>query len=361
MNIISLFKHIVKVIIGREILVFENKNKKDKEIIFYDDLDENKILTSNNVNVFNHLVAVEGVGFSGSSAVTDFLGEFSNCTSLGGVSLRENPARGVENSYEFDFLRDPGSLIDLERICCNNIGRLRDNAVHEFIRLCKRYKDNSIPFFDDYFYELSKKFIKNITDIAFNSSYEHVTYIPKRLTLDEYRKYAKDFLLSILRNIPSKDLLICDQLTAIGRPDNNIIKDYIGDCKIIWNYSDPRDVYARARLQPGNDWVPVNPEIFVQNWKTNNCPYFNYNDQNMLITNFDDFCNDYENQSKQIMNFLNLDEKDHIDKFKFFNPKESINNTQVWKKLENQEPVDYIFKNLKEFCYDVEKHHRYVI
>ena len=61
------------------------------------------------------------------------------------------------------------------------------------------------------------------------------------------------------------------------------------------------------------------------------------------------------------MNFLNLDEKDHIDKFKFFNPKESINNTQVWKKLENQEPIDYIFKNLKEFCYDVEKHHRYVI
>ena len=56
---------------------------------------------------------------------------------------------------------------------------------------------------------------------------------------------------------------------SVGRPENGMLKDYFGDYKVLMNYCDPRDVYARARLQPGNDWVPVNPEIFVKNWREN--------------------------------------------------------------------------------------------
>ena len=88
--------------------------------------------------------------------------------------------------------------------------------------------------------------------------------------------------------------------------------------------------------------------------------YLNDTNSNTLITNFDDFCNDYETQAKKIMDFLGLEEKDHVDKFKYFNPNVSINNTGVWRKLENQKPIEYIFDNLKEFCYDKENHKRYV-
>ena len=359
MNLMILCKHIVKLFLGREKITFTKVQKNKKEMIFYHDFDASKTVL-NNQNRYKKLVAIDGVGFSGSSAISDFLGEFSNCTSIGGVSLIENPGRGIENSYEFDFLRDPGSLIDLERICYNNIGRIRDNAVHEFLALCKTYRDNPIPFFDDYFFEISKKFVKNITEFAFNSSDNHVIYYPKRLSIKEYRQISKDYLLSILNNIPSKEFLVCDQLTAVGRPDFNIISDYIGECKILWNYCDPRDVYARARLQPGNDWVPVNPEIFVTNWKQNILPCFECKDNNVLITNFDDFCNNYETQAKKIIDFLGLDENEHTEKYKYFNPTISINNTGVWKKLENQKPIDYIFNNLKEFCYDKDNKKRYI-
>ena len=359
MNVISICKHIAKILLKREKLTIVKNDKNRKEFIFYNDLDSSKMISSNQ-NTFSKLVSVEGVGFSGSSAITDFLGEFSNCTSLGGVSIRENPARGGDNSYEFDFLREPGSIIDLERICYNNVGRLNDNAVHEFIKICRIFKDNSIPFFDEYFYELSKQFVKKITAFAYNSSVTHVTYCTKRLTINEYRNLAKEYMLAILKNIPSQEILVCDQLTAIGRPDNNIIHDYLGECKILWNYCDPRDVYARARLQPGNDWVPVDPEIFVQNWKQNTLPYFNNTNNNTLITNFDDFCNDYENQAKRIMDFLGLEEKEHVEKQKYFNPSVSINNTGVWKKLDNQKPIDFIFDNLKEFCYDIDNKRRYI-
>lgn len=129
---------------------------------------------------------------------------------------------------------------------------------------------------------------------------------------------------------------------------------------ILTNYCDPRDVYARARLLPGNDWVPTDPEIFVHNWKMNTIPCLYGEHKNTLITNFDDFCNDYETQAKKIMDFLGLEEKDHVQKFKYFNPKISIKTTGVWKKLEDQKPIDYIFTNLKEFCYDSENHRRYI-
>ena len=359
MKIISVFKHTAKLILGREKIKFVqvSDNFYEKNL-FYKDINQSK-LASNNKTQFKKLVCIDGVGFSGSSAIGDFLGEFSNCTSLGGVDVRENPDRGVENSYEIDFIRQPGSLIDLERICNNNVERINDFAVHQFINVCNEYHKSGIPIYDDVFFELSKQFVKDITAYAFNSSPDHIKYCTKRLTINEYRQIVKQYMEKVLKNIPSNEFLVCDNLAAMGRPDFNRINDYLGECKNLLNYSDPRDIYARARLQPGNDWVPVDPEIFVQNWKLNYIPIINANDKYTLVTNFDDFCNDYETQAKKIMDFLGLEEKDHTQKFKYFNPKVSINNTGVWKKLENQKPVEYIFENLKEFCYDAENHKRY--
>lgn len=363
MKIIKGIKHILKLILRRERITFEpvlQKSLNFENEIFYNSLDNAK-LQNNNKYQYKQLVAIDGVGFSGSSAVGDFLGEFSNCTSLGGVEITENPERGIENSYEIDFLRDPGSLVDLERICYTNIGRIRNQAVHQFINVCKDYYQSNIPFFNEEFLELSKLFIKNITSYAFSDFPNHIAYYPKRLSIQEFRNYAKEYFLSVLKLIPSKDFLICDNLASVGRPDFNIVQDYLGDCKVLMNYCDPRDVYARARLQPGNDWVPVNPEIFIQNWKENVVPAITTNDKNVLITNFDDFCNDYKMQAKKIMDFLGLEEKDHIKQFQFFDPKKSINNTGVWRKIENQKAIEYIFENLKEYCYDKEKHTHYSI
>ncbi len=358
MKLVSVCKHIAKILLKKENITFVPvlKNNLDKTV-FYHNLDESKIIKHE--KSYKTLVALDGVGFSGSSAIGDFLGEFSNCTSLGGVDLRENPDRGNENSYEIDFLRDPGSIIDLERICYTNIGRLQDKAVHQFINVCYEYFTGDIPIFDESFYEQSKLFVKNITSYAFKDAPNHINYCTKRMSVKEFRAYAQEYVLSILSNIRSNDYLVCDNLASVGRPDNGLIKDYLGDCKVLMNYCDPRDVYARARLQPGNDWVPVDPEIFVMNWKQNTIPLITDNNKNTLVTNFDDFCNNYDNQAKIIMDFLGLEEKDHIYKFKFFDPKVSINNTGVWRRIENQKAIEYIFENLKEFCYDKENHKRY--
>lgn len=269
----------------------------------------------------------------------------------GGVSIKENPARGQENEYEVDFFRDPNSILDLERICYTRGTRIRDAAVHAFIKVVYRYHNSKIPIYDDYFYFLCKRFVKEITAFSKRDSSCYVGYIPKELSIEEFRACAKKMLLDFLRNIPSREFLVMDNLMSITEPNEEILKGYFGNYKIIYVWCDPRDIYARARLQPGNDWVPVQPETFVKYYEWTLKKFLESKSDRLLCVNFDEFCNNYNEVSKKIMNFIGLQEEKHVNKFKFFDPKISIHNTQVYPKIQNQEAIKYIFNNLREYCY----------
>lgn len=351
-KLLTFIKHLAKVILKKETLRFEkNYSSENNPLIFFENLNEEFLVSKNN-RKYQTLIAIDGPGFSGSSAVTDLLGEFSNCTSLGGVDLRENPERGSDNCYEVDFFREVNGIYDLERICYTNVGRIRDAAVHNFIKVCLDYYDSGIPFYDDFFLNQAKLFVKNITDFCIKTSETKVTYVPKNLTIDQYRKYAQEFLLSFIRNIPSNKYLILDNLMAISKPDIKTLHDYFGDFKLIYVTCDPRDIYARARLQPGNDWVPVDPVIFVKSWNRVAAKYLHTEDNSLLCVSFDELCNNYELTKLKLIDFLKLDVTKHSQKLSFFNPEISINNTKVWKKLDNQKPIDYIYSELKEYCYE---------
>ena len=231
LKLISLIKHIVKICIRKEKVCFIKIDNSDS-YSFFNDLDDNDLINKNK-KIYKTLVTIDGPGFSGSSAFGDFLGEFSNCTSLGGVDMKENPERGVENSYEIDFFREPNGIFDLERICYTNVGRIRDNAIHEFIHICKKYYNSGISIYNDYFYSLAKKFVRDITDYTIQISPTQITYVPKKLTIQEYRRYAKEFLINFIKGIPSEDFLVLDNLMAISNPDIETLRDYFGDFKLI--------------------------------------------------------------------------------------------------------------------------------
>lgn len=337
--------HYKKVLAKKEKLIFEPNI--DSEVFFPTSKWEGK----KNSTVYNQLVCIDGVGFCGSSAVGDYLGEYSNVSSYGGVDLRENPGRGIQNGYEVDFFRDPCSILDLERICNSGSVRMKNNAIHEFIKVVEKYHNSKIAIYDDYFYYICKKFVRDITNFVKYDSSDSICYISKKLTIPQYRKYANELLVSLLKNIPSKEYLVMDNLMSIMEPDINCLEDYFGEFKIIYVWCDPRDIYARARFLPGNDWVPVEPEIFVKWYKTILQNFLECKSNSVLCLNFDEFCNDYETVSKKIQDYLGLKEENHIDKFKYFDPKISINNTQVYKKLQNQDAIKYIYDNLREYCY----------
>ena len=75
------------------------------------------------------------------------------------------------------------------------------------------------------------------------------------------------------------------------------------------------------------------------------------NDQRVLRINFEDLILQYDDTKKTVFDFLDIDGSDHVNKFKYFDPNVSNNNVGVWKKYKNQDDINKIYKELKEYCY----------
>lgn len=338
----------------RTLKIFLEKNtepivEEDAENIFFYKKIE---CASPNTNIFSKLISIDGIaGFAGSSAITDFLGEFSNCTSIGGVDIRENPDRGIDNSYECDFFRDAYGVYELEKICYFDDDRIQDEAIRAFIKKVITNYKSYISFYNDFYLDESRKFINDILDFRFEWTGNFQNYFVKKLSVNEYREKAKKYIYNLISNIPSKEYLILDNLASITNPKQDVLKDYFGDVKILASYRDPRDLFTAARNLSGNDWVPKDPIIFVK-WYKWYFERFNYNNNsNVLLIRFEDFVFKYEEISLKIRNFINLDEGNHDLKFKFFNPDISKNNIGIYKNYHDQNAIKCIEENLSDYIY----------
>lgn len=312
---------------------------------------------------FFQLIAIDGIGCSGSSALTDFLAEFPDeMTVWGGVDMYENPDRGSANAFETDFFRNPYSILDMEKICNNRITRLGDRAVNDFIKTVdENYISGPAPLFHNNIYlSATKSFLNNLIDFTVPMG-NTFRYIIKKLSIKEYRNYAKDYIKSVLSNIKSKQTLVMDNLISIENADESIIDDYFPEnTKIFYVWRDPRDIYAQARLADYEDlsWVPEDPEIFVKWYLKAFLSYKNTRSEKFKCIRFEELVNDYERTTKDIMNYLgiSLEVKTHLLKKKFFNPDVSRKNIGIYKKLPAKfEPaISYIQKNLSDYLYNEE-------
>ena len=130
--------------------VNDNQTNFAKDLINFN----SDIIDTNN-SKYNVLVGIAGIGaIGGSSAITDFLGEFSCCTSVGGVDPVENPARGMNNSFEVDFFRDTNGVQELEKICDFDNHRILGGGILQFIDLVKKNHASDPNFYDDYYVKL---------------------------------------------------------------------------------------------------------------------------------------------------------------------------------------------------------------
>lgn len=301
-----------------------------------------KVDSFENKKVYKHLVAIDGIaGFAGSSALGDFLGEFSNCTSLGGVCYKENPYRDIKDSFEFDFFRDAHGVYELEKICDFNDDRIIGGAIKDFICLVERNRNSGIYFYDDYYLYATQEFLNKIID--FKVEWEPMPmYFPKKIKKTEYRQYACEYMKKLFNRIPSNDFLILDNLASITVPEPEILENYFGIYKIVSSVRDPRDLFVNARLIPGNDWVPKDPYLFVKWYKWYYDKYKSVKNDNVLLIRFEDFVFDYDRISRKIINFLGLEEVDHINKFKYFNPEISCKNVGLYKDYEDKNAIKII-------------------
>ncbi|MHD0317362.1 hypothetical protein [Fusobacterium sp. THCT1E2] len=319
------------------------------------------------------IIATTGYGGTGSSAISDLLKEFNNCYSYG--------------SFEFRFLQDPDGIMDLEYKLVENVNRLNnDTAIKRFKKYCKLISGsngwwcNYNNIFDGKFNYLTEKYIKNLINFSWQGSWHQdevsgenkITYkskiykIMKILKIKKYLEknekmyfsmpkekfysYTKEYLKELFQilNKENKEYLVLDQL--IPALNTKKYTKYFDNIKIIIVDRDPRDLFVLNKEVWKEGWIPTNIETYIQWYKLlrENKEYH----ENILYLKFEDLVYKYEDTLKEIMNFLNENKENHINKMKFFNFQISKNNTQVFLNINKyKKEIEEIERRLAKYCY----------
>ena len=104
---------------------------------------------------------------------------------------------------------------------------------------------------------------------------------------------------------------------------------------------DPRDVFLDAK---DYNAYPITQDInsFISFYKSSRSLKSIDADEFNLFIQFEDLIYKYDQTTKQIQDFLEIDSQKHAKKFSRLDPSKSINNTQTWLKPENNKYKDEI-------------------
>lgn len=337
------------------------------------------------------IITCAGYYGTGSSAITDLLGEFENIHYMG--------------DYEFRFIQDPCGIADLEYNLVDNYHR--HNSGHALKRFkknidllsgnlfMKRYE----AFFHNQFKKLSHEYIdsltafrfkgywhqdvidkgmlvwyterildkilnrlivpimrgrKNIEPISIHLLRNEYTYVPYNDPEGFFQK-TKEYLdkLFSVANIENKEFIMFDQLL----PPSNTQKycRYFNDIKLISVDRDPRDLFILEKTIWNGGVVPTNNVEDYCRWYQLNREHLESEHDDLtkvLRIQFEDMIYHYDESVNKIVNFLDLDIKGHISPKTKFIPERSIKNTRLWKSHpELETEIKVIESKLSKYCY----------
>ena len=338
------------------------------------------------------VITCAGYYGTGSSAITDLLGEFENIHFLG--------------DYEYRFVQDPGGIADLdynivdnyhrhnsghalkrfrkniEFLAGNRFNRTYENTFQgQFKKLSYEYIDSLTAFtFKGYWHQdvidkgfwfwfLERSLDKilnrvivpilrgknNIEPISIHLLRNEITYVPyadKQLFYEKTREYTRK--LFDLANVDNKEYVMVDQLV----PPSNTQKylRYFDDLIVFSIDRDPRDIYLLEKYVYKGGVVPIaKVEDFCSWYRLTREHKKNEQDdpRKVMRLYFEDLIYHYDDTVKKITNFLGLDPSMHVAPRTKFVPERSIKNTQIWKRYpEINDIMEYIKKNLIEYCYN---------
>ena len=314
---------------------------------------------------FDSIISVQGLGFSGSGAVVDFLREFPCCLTYGTIDIEGSKTKGnKQQNGEINILRHSGGLFEFEHYLNDNNIFLKDALLKRFglllngidffknkdaMRLANQFYNQMIDFVintrghNDYNSHLANPFVSN----------ENIL-VMKAMSINEYRSLCRRFLTSLFNMFYDSKYkcLVLDQLCGDFNFDESRNKEYLPNLKTIFVYRDPRDIYSYALLK-NVSWIPHDDVDEFVKWYRLLWNGINRDSSEFLIIRFEDLVNNYEDITSDIMRYLNLDSSLHKFKFASFDPKESVKNIAIWKKMdEHVASMERIANNLSEFCYN---------
>lgn len=316
---------------------------------------------------------------SGSSAITDLVGEYKNVKSL--------------TDYEFRFIQDIDGVMDLEYHLVKSPNRHNSgHALKRFLKLSKFNAGNKFDkryarFLGEAYWERTKEYVDALTDYKYKGYwimdlYEkgivyyyykslmgkimgklHLPYqkMPNEITYcshpteEKFLLLTKRYISELIKaaNPEDKDYLLMDQLT----PSSNISKclRYFDDnIRVVVVDRDPRDIFISGKKVWKSGIVPKNVDEFCKWYSfTHGCAKGQKTDPNkVLYINFEDFIYRYNETVARVEKFIGLKPSDHERPFEGLNPCRSVVNTRMFATYENQEEIRYIEKHLAEYLYD---------
>lgn len=346
----------------------------------------NLILTKDNchknkeVNIaMKQIISCASYGGTGSSAITDLLKEFTICKSLG--------------DFEFSFLHYPKGIRDLELNILNRNNRLNTSyAIFEFLEMNKKIEREYKKYFGDEYFDLTKKYIESLIQVSWKGTSELYTsdenkylkllyrilnkvfntiklkregvYFQKKnyplyscyISKEKFYENTQNYLEKLFKSLDKEEKyekIVLDQL--VPSSDINSYLNYIKNLKVIVVDRDPRDLYILNREFWNEGWIPQDINSYIEYFR-NIRIHQNYEKEDkskIFRIRFEDLIYSYEETLKKIILFLELDEKNHLNKKQFFNPEISIKNTNLKSKYSKYvEEISRIEKELKEFCYE---------
>lgn len=317
---------------------------------------------------------------SGSSALTDLVAEYSDVMDL--------------TNYEFRFLYDLDGVTDLEYHLCECHDRHNSgHALKRFERLSKFnsgtfFNSRYEPFFDNQYYKLTSDYISKLTTLSYpgwwfydvydkgriyyyivmliNKLFRKLTHgnkgiLPNERILcahpseEEFLSYTREYVSKLMEaaNSERKPYIEIDQLVP-SQNINKVLRYFSDDIYVFIVDRDPRDIYIsnkfywKEHICPTDDvnkfcdWFIYTRESGVKE---------RYDDQIVCKLRFEDLIYNYQETVERVEKITGLNHMMHKKQFQKFNPKRSINNTQLWKKHNVEEEIKIIEKRLSKYLF----------
>ena len=306
------------------------------------------------------IIIVCGSGYSGSSAVFDYL---------------RPKCHAPFGNIEFGLIMEPYGI---ENIYYNFYENFTPNGASEAIFQFKKYiqslkniNSNKTYPFDKYFFNECKKYINNIISLTYDGIpyYKRLTFsknekikikinnlITKKNIMEQgiyqmympiekkvFLKETQKFLIKILnrKNYNQKDILI-EQGTNFFKPD--IFVKYLKNIKIIKVYRDPRSIYAD--IKKNKSWpYPEKIDEFIKWYKQILKIDTKKTKKYIFKITFEEFIINFYKKKRRINKFLSLNN----EKNSTFNLDYSKKNLFKAKKLLSTSELNKIKFKLRKY------------
>ena len=339
-------------------------------------------------------VAVTGYLATGSGALVGLLKEYSNT----------DTGRFPEN-YEQIFLYDVNGVFEtIDKLIYSN-SLLNSNAyINQFRAEMQRLNNIDFGWFGGYkylckdaFIEVIENFINRITSYHIYADW-YGTYDKKSLSIDRIVKDTVNFLLGrkkTFHNFGKKTTMIKDNKFEFSFASPKILQDATKD--LIANYLDiffekdkiavldhfflpqdskrvesftPKDFklimvdrdirdlfilnkYIWVPVWGENTYFPTDVHEFIEFTKSYRATEEIVNCNRILKIKFEDLIYNYETTKSIVEQFIGLDPNNHIEQYKYFDPRKSIKNTQLFNiKPEWKKESEIIKKSLSGMTYN---------